>query len=218
MKNTESYFNILKAYFDATAAVDAEYQAELARAKRFEGSDGGRDMVKAATAKRDAALQAERDYTRSKMKPVLDAMRQRAKGRTLTPPTAEQQAIIAALRARKELTKEEIRQAENSLAGCPLALRQLDEIAQDHGYRKSTPRTTAMPTEDVLDHIDRLEANFNHSMKGEKARFNRVPKDVGSCMGTWGDFWPDIVSDEWGRQHTVTSRAVGPFSEAVDGE
>lgn len=176
-------------------------------------------MVEAVTAKRDDAMRQERDYTAAKLKMIFDSMRQKVKSRTLMPPTEAQQAVITSLRSRKTLTKQELEAAENTLAGCPLALSALDEIAADHGYGKVKPRPTAMPTPDALRHIDVLEGNTRHTLQGDGGvQFNRLPKDASYALVTWGGLGWNVVEDSIGGQHTVAPETVGRFSEAVDGE
>ncbi len=219
MKNTEAFYNNLRWYFQAVDEINAEYGEAMKYADRFKGSTGGKELADKAAATRDASLAKERERVNKRMKAIFADMRVKAQARTLTAPTPEQAAIVAALRSRKNVTLEEIRQAENSLSGCPLALSQLDELARDHGYAKLKQRSGPMTTEDVLGHISQMEKSIERTLRGEAGRFNRLPKDADHAMTTWGNFAWGVTQDEWGVQHTVVPQeTIAAFTAAVDGE
>lgn len=218
MKLTERYFINVKAYKDAAAQIEAEYNAEMERAKRFEGSAGGRELMDKARATRDAALKAERETTGKAIREITAAMRENVKARKISAPTPEQVNILTVLKMRDHLTADEIKQAGNSLAKNPLCLSVLDEIAHSHGLTY-TGKRGGMTTATALNHIDNMERSAFTMMQGENGRFNRAPADMGDLLTKWGGFSYTVTTDEWGGQHAVIDQeTTGAFAAAVDGE
>lgn len=217
MKNSQALFDNLRWYFQGVQEIENEYAEKMKYADRFKGSRGGRELSDKAARERSDALRAEGERLSKRTREITADMRERARSRTLTAPTPEQAAIVASLRSRKTLMLEEIKMAENSLNGCPLALYELDEIAQSHGFAKQKRRSGPMSTPDALAHIDTLEKCIERTIHEETGRFRRMPKDVGNFLTKWGAFTYDIATDEWGNQSVcVDQKIINAFCEAVD--
>ncbi len=217
MTNTERFYNRIKWYFDAVGQITAEYNAAAEYADRFKGSEGGKELADKARATKDAALKAERDTTGKAIREITASMKEKATTRKIIAPTAEQLAILQTLKMRQSVTKEEIRQAENSLEDCPLALSVLDEIAHANNLTY-TGKRKAMTTDFVLNRVDCLEKNALAMIRGDNARFNRPPTDLNDCLTRWGAFSYALQVDEWGGQHAVVDQdAITSFSAIVDG-
>ena len=217
MKNSEKYYSLIRRYLEAVGEIDNEYNAAMSRAKQYEGSTGGKALVDQATTQRDAALKAEKEAVVKAIREVIAAMKTNASTRKITAPTQEQLAILQALKMRQTVSKDEIKQAENSLKNCPLALSVLDEIAHDNGIIH-TGKREAMTADYLTKRIDSLEHSALAMLRGDNARLGRVPADVGDCMTRWGAFNYAVETDEFGRQSAVVDTdTINVFCEAVDG-
>ena len=217
MKNSERYHYHVSRFIDAVGQIEATHADALSRAKQYEGSAAHKDIIAEANDQRDAALTAERETAVKAIREIIDSMRQTARARKFGAPSQDQLAILQALKMRQKVNRDEIRQAENSLKDCPLALSVLDEIARDNGIIHTGQRE-AMTTDFVLAHIDCLERNAHAMIRGDNARFNRPPADLSDCLTRWGSFDYTVTTDEWGVQHAaIPSDTITAFCAAVDG-
>ena len=217
MINSEKYYSLIRRHLDAVGEIDNEYNTAMSRAKQYEGSAGGKALVNQATAQRDAAMRELKENTVKAIREVIGKMKDNAAARKITAPTSEQLAILQVLKMRQSVTIDEIRQAENSLKDCPVALSVLDEIAHEHGIMY-TGKRKAMTTDYVLQHIDNMERSALSMMSGDNASLGRVPADMGECLTRWGAFNYAVETDEWGGQHAVVDTdAISAFCKAVDG-
>lgn len=218
MKNSERFYNRVRWYLDAVGQINGEYSDAMSHAKQYEGSTGGKTLVDRATATRDAAMKAEKETAVKAFREIIGSMRENVSARKITAPTQDQLAILQALKMRQKVDKDEIKQAENALKDCPVALAVLDEIAHDNGIIHTGQRG-AMTTDFILRHIDNLEQSAFAMIRGENSRFNRPPADLGDCLTRWGTFNYTVTTDEWGGQHTaIDMGTITAFAAVVDGE
>ena len=220
MKNSEKYCKEIRRYLENIAKVTDEYDTTMSRAEPYRGSEGFKRIEAEATAKRDAAVTAEKERTLAEIRAVIESMRENTRNRRINPPTSEQLAILETLKMRQKISKDEIQQAANNLRDCPLALSVLQEIAHDHNivYTGGNLAQT-MTTDFVMQRIDCLEENAFKMIRGDNARFSRVPADMGDCMTRWGAFSYKLDIDQWQRQSAVVDTdKITAFAAVVDGE
>lgn len=219
MKLTERYFINVKAYKDAAAQIEAEYNAEMERAKRFEGSAGGRELADSARAARDAALKVERERTGKAFREITAAMREAVTSRKITAPTSEQLAILQALKMRDSLTADEIRQAANNMRECPLALSVLGDLAKSKGLTAHVD-TGAPSTEYLMKRIESLEYNAAAMLRGDSISTNRKPETGAECLTRWGSFGYELenVGGNLINRGKLNQPLIDAFSAAVNGE
>ena len=219
MKNTERFYNNVRWYLGNVGKIDSEYNEAMSRAKQYEGSAGGRALVDNATATRDAALKAEKEATFKAIREITASMRENTRARKITPPTTEQVNLLTVLKMRGDsLTADEIKQAANNMSDCPAALAVLSDIARDRGLVVGL-KGGNMTTDFILKRIDSLEHSALAMLRGDNARFNRSPDDLGDCMTRFGSFNYAVDKDEWGRQNAVVDQdAITAFAAVVDGE
>lgn len=217
MKNSERFYYHASRFVDAVNKINAAHADAVTRAKQYEGSDAHKGIIAEANAQRDAALTAARESAVMAFREIIDSMRQTARSRKITAPSQDQLAILQALKMRQKVNKDEIKQAENALKDCPLALSVLDEIARDNGIIHTGQRE-GMTSDYILTHIDNLERSALAMIRGENGRFSRPPADIGDCLSRWGGFNYAVKTDEWGVQHTaIPSDTITAFCAAVDG-
>lgn len=214
MKNSERFYNRIRWYLDSVEQITSEYNDAVSRAKQYEGSTGGKALVDQATSARDTAMRGERETAVKAIREIIGSMRENARARKITAPTQEQLAILQALKMRQKVNKDEIKQAENSLKSCPLALSVLDEIAQSNGIIR-TGKREAMTTDYILQRIDSLEQSALAMLRGDSARLSRAPADVGECLTRFGGFSYCVADD--GMTTSIDTGTISKFCEVIDG-
>lgn len=207
---TKKYYNVIKKYRDAVRDASDEYDLTLQKNAALYGSPRYAEIEREAAAKRDATLSTAKRETLDAVREVCATMRTNAKARKTVAPTAEQLAILQALKMREKVTAGELRHAANALAGCPLALSVLDELAQ------SCPGAGRFNVEltdgEIDDRVNSLERGALAFLRGEKS-----PKfeNEAECVSEFAGF-PLVKDEKTGVSVDLTS--IAHFSEAVNGE
>lgn len=199
-------------------AINATFNDTVSRAKRYEGSAAHEEIMRTATAERDGELEALRRETWSKVQQIIADMRTTAASKPMIPPTASQEAILRTLRMRNKLTIDEVKQAENALAGCPIALAVLDDLAKQHGIVRTVMRSE-LSSADIAKYVDALENSAQRLLRGDNARLNRERADMVELLSEYGGFAYRLVRNAVGRQDaTVNREKVTEFCKIIDGE
>lgn len=155
MNRTKLFYDETTKYRAGLRELNANYDRELSKIERYMGSEGYDEEREEIEKKRKEAITAfQREHFNSFMN-ITDEMRKSAKSRTMTAPTAEELALLEALKMREHIGRDELEQAARTLHNCPVGLAILDEIAAKndvHGVHFG-----AESTESILNHIKSLE-------------------------------------------------------------
>lgn len=218
MKNSESYFKTVTDFQKKMAEITNEYTTTMTRATQYRGSEAYRKIETDAASKRDADILALKKETWPRFQSVISDMRMAATNRPMTMPTSEQANLLSVLKMRSTLTADELRQAENVLAGCPVCLSVLDDLAKQHGIIRTVMRRE-MSTADTIQYINNLLHAAQRLLSGEGARFERTPQSLSDCISTFGAFPLSVSQDYTGIQRTSTdTETVCAFCEIVNRE
>ena len=147
---------------------------------------------------------------------IVDDMRRTYEQKPSKAPTAEQLAILQALKMRDSVSKDELREALNAVKGCPLAERVVGELAAKHHHvlgmeRELTSDTVRRSLDSLRLNGERLISKLEQPGEDRRAAVNRgdytmflldqEPKDEADAMRIFG-----------------SATDYGQFSEAVNGE
>lgn len=207
---TKKYYNAMKKYRDAVRDAGDEYDLTLQKNAMLYGSPRYAEIEREAAAKRSTTLTAAKQEALAAVREVCATMRTNAKARKTVAPTAEQLAILQALKMRNKVTAGELRHAANALAGCPLALSVLDELAQ------SCPGAGRFNNEmsdgEIDERVDALERGALAFLRGEKSPHFDTEQE---CVAEFAAF--PLVKDEQ-NGISVDFEHINLFSDAVNGE
>ena len=207
---TKKYYNAMKKYRDAVRDASDEYDLTLQKNAALYGSPRYAEIEREAAAKRDATLSTAKRETLDAVREVCATMRTNAKARKTVAPTAEQLAILQALKMREKVSAGELRHAANSLAGCPLALSVLDELAaQCPGAGRFN---NEMSDGEIDERVTALERGALAFLRGEKSPHFDTEQE---CVAEFAAF-PLVQDEKTGVSVDLTS--IARFSEAVNGE
>lgn len=148
------YHNTVKNYRAELRAIWQTYDEKMQSFEKYKGSNGYDEEKKKAEAERNKAIKELQDRTRPVFTEIINGMKSSAVSQKIDAPTAEQLAILQALKMRDKVSSDELHQASRTLEGNPLCLSVLDEIAAKnnyHGLVFSKESTAA-----ILEHIKDL--------------------------------------------------------------
>lgn len=220
MKNTKSYFFNVTGFIDDMAEIWQRYDSEAKRLEKYRGSEGYNAGMKRAEAERDEAVKEMRNTYRKRFADTISKMKDALDHRPIVFPTQEQAAMLSVLQMRETLTRDELDRTADQMAGCPVALSVLDDLAKKHKIIHGRYNQELDPGW-FSEKVATLERKANELLQaGVDAAGRRKPEDVVSCMEQYGVFWPikkDVASG--GLNNTQTDVAkIEYFSTAVDGE
>lgn len=218
MTQTARYFSHVKWYRQAVEEITGEYNRKLEDAARFKGSAGYDAIVKEATAERDNALRAERQTAHKAFSEIISTMRANVANRKTTLPTPEQAALLTILKSRTTLTRDDIKEAANSLKDCPAALAALHDIAKEHKLTVHVD-TGTLPASYLTARIDSLEYNASAMLDGQSVITKRVPESEGECMTRFASlgYELELVGDSYMNRGKLNQPLIDKFSSAVNG-
>lgn len=166
MARTRDYFQTAMSFRESLKAINADHKKKLDRLEAYKGSRGYNDDVAKAEKERKEKIAALQSEYRTKFDSILRGMRETALSRPMAAPSQEQLNLLSALRMRKKVSSDELRQAARTLESSPLALSVLDDIAHDQGHLGMTfGRET---TETIVKHIDSLRTSAGRICRMEK--------------------------------------------------
>ena len=217
MKNTERFYKTVSNFQRKRAEINAAFDDTMKRHAQLEGSPLYREIVDKAMNERDNALLTLRTETWAEVQAIVSDMRATAASRPLVAPSVEQLSILQALQMRSKLNTDELKRAEHSLAGCPIALAVLDDLAEKHGIIRATVRPE-LSSADVAKYIDALQNSAQKLLAGNNARLDRERADMVELLSEYGGFGYRLSENSLGGQNAEVNREkVAEFAGAVDG-
>ena len=168
---TQEFYKTAQEYRAGLSRAWETYNKEMQRIERFKGSPAYAEDSKKAEQARKAAIKALQADAQKRFSGIIQGMRQSAQAQPMTAPSADQLAILQALKMREKLSRGELEQAANALHDCPLALSVLDDLAlkhEIHGVNITIPSTAA-----IAKHIDSLEDASRRLLALEKPNSKR---------------------------------------------
>ncbi|MBE6756668.1 MAG: hypothetical protein E7555_09450 [Ruminococcaceae bacterium] len=135
INRTRQYFETTTSYRAKLRKIWEDYDKTLQRLEPYKGSNGYNEDVQEAENKRKKDISSLQVEYCNKFNEILQGMRKSATNQPIIPPTTEQLTILQTLKMRNKVSRDELKQAAQTLKNCPLCLSVLDEIAQDNEYQ-----------------------------------------------------------------------------------
>ena len=133
MTNTQRYLNSIKGFRKDLQEVNDKFRPEYERLERFKDSGSYAQSKKLLDDRRNAEVEELRREYADRLKSAVDAMEKTYMNRPASAPTQEQLSVLQALKLRDHVSRDELRRAAQTMRGCPVAERALEEIASKSG-------------------------------------------------------------------------------------
>lgn len=133
MTNTQRYLNSIKGFRKDLQEVNDKFKPEYERLERFKDSGSYAQSKKLLDDRRNAEVEELRREYADRLKSAVDAMEKTYMNRPASAPTQEQLSVLQALKLRDHVSRDELRRAAQTMRGCPVAERALEEIARKSG-------------------------------------------------------------------------------------
>lgn len=133
MTNTQRYLNSIKGFRKDLQEVNDKFRPEYERLERFKDSGSYAQSKKLLDDRRNAEVEELRREYADRLKSAVDAMEKTYMNRPASAPTQEQLSVLQALKLRDHVNRDELRRAAQTMRGCPVAERALEEIARKSG-------------------------------------------------------------------------------------
>lgn len=172
MTNTEWYFNSIKGFRKALREVNGRYKPEYERLERFKDSSSYAQSKKLVDDRRSAEVAALRREYEGQLKSAVDAMEKTYMAKPTSAPTQEQLAVLQALKLREHVGRDELKRAAQTMRGCPVAERAIEEIARKSGEILGLEQEISGDT--VRQHLHSLRLNGGKLVSGLHAPDSRT--------------------------------------------
>ena len=133
MTNTQRYLNSIKGFRKDLQEVNDKFRPEYERLERFKDSGSYAQSKKLLDDRRNAEVEELRREYADRLKSAVDAMEKTYMNRPASAPTQEQLSVLQALKLCDHVSRDELRRAAQTMRGCPVAERALEEIARKSG-------------------------------------------------------------------------------------
>lgn len=173
IKNSEWLYIEMRDYQNERQKIESWYRSKLKQLEAAKGSKYFEQETEKAAKEKEQALEELEAKTWPEVVEALKAMRERNGKRPLKAPTAEQLALLQALKLRENVTADELDKAANSLEGNETALFVLSDIARANGILKAY-HGTELSIGGVDRLIDGLKAAAVDFMRTDKTRAARA--------------------------------------------
>lgn len=221
-ERTRHYYEAACGYRKGLREAWSKYDEGMAKLEKFKGSAGyDEDAKRLEKIRKEAVSNLQTEYAR-RFDSIIEGMRESAKNRPMTAPTAEELNLLTALKMREQITADELSAAAITLQNSPVALSILDEIAkkQDiHGFHCGTESTAS-----ILAKIDSLREAAKRIVTLEKPDSRREmvakanihnPDYTHDAMYSFS-FDRDFISANDCLAYCGGVNDMGSFSEAVN--
>lgn len=216
MKNTQRYHQFIRDFRKAVSMANEKFDPAYKDLERYRDSEYYQEDKAKIDKARKELLDEVRQGAKKELNAIVDDMRRTYESKPSKAPTAEQLAILQALKMRDSVSKDELREALNAVKGCPLAERVVGEVAAKHQHILGMERELSGDT--VRRSLDAMRLN------GEKliAKLERPGEDRKTAVnsGNWDLFRLDIDAKDSEDCMRVFGGVTDfqQFSEAVNGE
>lgn len=216
MKNTQRYHQFIRDFRKAASMANEKFDPAYKDLERYRDSEYYQEDKAKIDKARKELLDEVRQGAKKELNAIVDDMRRTYESKPSKAPTAEQLAILQALKMRDSVSKDELREALNAVKGCPLAERVVGEVAAKHQHILGMERELTSDT--VRRSLDAMRLN------GEKliAKLERPGEDRKTAVnsGNWDLFRLDIDAKDSEDCMRVFGGVTDfqQFSEAVNGE
>ena len=224
----------MKQFDDNRRERREKYLSRMKAIEGYKGSEGYTAEKKKAIEERQKADDIEREKCKQVVRDCLMQMRKNASKMPLTPPTAEQLAILQTLSLKKNLTRQELDRASVSMNGNSLALSALNDIAdrffnadnpdihkRSHtNYLTLSAELSNEATETIINSIERycndvlrspvkhtalIGADFNRNKHGTAVDYDALPQRM------------PMISESSFYDNVVPQSGYNEFMKAVNG-
>jgi len=171
MGSTRDYYEAIKDFQTRRDQIDREYLTRRDQLRDAAGSKYYDDGMQEARKQREEATEAAKNACRNAIKEATHRMRSNLQARKITPPTAEQLAILQTLKLRESVTEAELEHAAASMGGNSLAIGVIAEISRRNGYIRSySGYCKEFPDGEALAIIENLTAGAERIMDSPAQR------------------------------------------------
>ncbi len=159
ISTTSLFFEKAKDFQDKRAAIETAYADGLSYIERYKGSDAYAEEKTRLENKRQAELVPLQEEFRNSCRIIFGSMTDAIGSRTIKAPSADALNVLSLLKMRRKVRDEELERAAQTMHDNPVALRLLDEIAEEHGLpnRHFESLCPEMSTQTALDILDGLK-------------------------------------------------------------
>ena len=193
MTNTQRYLNSIKGFCKDLQEVNDKFRPEYERLERFKDSGSYAQSKKLLDDRRNAEVEELRREYADRLKSAVDAMEKTYMNRPASAPTQEQLSVLQALKLRDHVSRDELRRAAQTMRGCPVAERALEEIARKSGEIRSD--TVRQSLHSLRVNAGRLVSNLQapnsrreHMSRSDwdMFRLDTDPADENDCLRIFG--------------------------------
>lgn len=186
--NTQRYHELLKNFRKAMSEINEKFDPAYKDLANYEDSANYQSAKEKIDTMRKELVDEVRQEATKELNDIVDDMRRTYEAKPSKAPTAEQLAILQALKMRDSVSKDELKQALNAVKDCPLAVRVVGELAAKHHAVLGLERELTSDT--VRRSLDSLRLN------GERliSKLERPGEDrrIAVNNGNWDLFRLDI--------------------------
>lgn len=134
MNRIQDYYNAYCGHRAALRAAWDAYNKGVQALEPYKGSAGYSDSVNQLRDKREAAITAARVKYANEFNSAVSGMRASIDGIVMPAVTDEQMNVLAVLKMRNKVTRDEVKQAARAVADNPVALGVVYEVAETNGF------------------------------------------------------------------------------------
>ena len=189
MNYTDVFFDALYRFQNERHALDSDFEKRKNELEPMHGSQYYEDKMKRLKTDYKTSGDVLKDNYRLQIDGLLTKMRETIERKPLKAPTADQMAILQALRLKENTTTSDYLMAANSCSDSGLALSILQEDARKRGFllnlmskcQEASPTAAA----EILKRLDEGCADFLSSAETRASRvIRRHNENVGANAGT----------------------------------
>lgn len=221
LKNSDLFYHAVIRFCEGRDKILEKYDKTAQDYRKSRGSEMYKQVMDKAAQERDTSLSVLRTDCADSINTALQSMMDALDNRAILPPTPEQLAIIQALKMRDKVTEGELKQAAVAVAGNPLCISIVNELAEKNGFiGRYSGFAAQIPSDEARERVQYLARSAQKLLHGESEyRSNAAATDTKESVICRMGVFPLSVDDHGGRyqEAVVNTKVVNLFCEAVDG-